>query len=173
MADTDERGAQGVSGRDGLIASTFAIAQTLLPQLTANRGTLVALGGIAAVRGRSRNVIYAAAKRGLESFCESLRQGHEPQAPSVQCWRLGFVATNLTYGVTCSERPPRRIARRSDGPGSVPYWMETRSRFTWGAWMPVSASYNARPIRSHASTACCCSAGSNASSCRPSKAASP
>ena len=121
----------------------IAIAQTLLPQLTANRGTLVALGSIAAVRGRSRNVAYAAAKRGLESFCESLRHGHDPRVPSVQCWRLGFVATNLTYGVKLPlpAADPARLARiivdhlgRGSFRRSLPWW-----------WGPVGLAVRVMP----------------------------
>lgn len=110
-------GTLGAAAAGDLLAvnlhAPIAITQALLPPLSANRGTLVALGSVAAVRGRRRNVVYAAAKRGLESFCESLRHGHPPRAPSVQCWRLGFVATNLTFGakLPLPAADPVRLAR--------------------------------------------------------------
>jgi len=77
-----------------------AIVHALLPTLRETRGTIVLFGSIAAVRGRGRNVVYASAKRALESLYESLRQSHAPSALRVQLYRLGFLATNLTYGMT-------------------------------------------------------------------------
>jgi len=77
----------------------LAIVQALLPRLLASRGVIVLFGSIAAVRGRGRNVVYAAAKRALESLHESLRQRYPPQQLRVQLYRLGFLATNLTHGV--------------------------------------------------------------------------
>ena len=77
----------------------LAIVHALLPALRETRGTIVLCGSIAAVRGRGRNVVYASAKRALESFYESLRQAHAPSALHVQLYRLGFLATNLTYGM--------------------------------------------------------------------------
>jgi NAD(P)-dependent dehydrogenase (short-subunit alcohol dehydrogenase family) len=74
---------------------------------------VVLFGSIAAVRGRGRNVAYAAAKRGLESLQESLRQRYAPQQLRVQLYRLGFLATNLTHGMSLptSATEPARIAR--------------------------------------------------------------
>lgn len=75
----------------------LAIAHALLPQLREAHGVVVLFSSIAAVRGRGRNVVYAAAKRGIESFYESLRQRH--MELRVQLYRLGFLATNLTHGL--------------------------------------------------------------------------
>ena len=77
----------------------LAIAHALLPSLLETRGTIVLFGSVAAVRGRGRNVVYAAAKRALESLGESLRQRHAPRELCVQTYRLGFLATNLTHGL--------------------------------------------------------------------------
>jgi len=76
-----------------------AIVHALLPKLRATRGTIVLCGSIAAARGRGRNVVYASAKRALESLHESLRQAHAPNELRAQLYRLGFLATNLTYGI--------------------------------------------------------------------------
>lgn len=76
-----------------------AIVHALLPALREARGTIVLFGSIAAARGRGRNVVYASAKRALESLYESLRQAHPPRALHVQLYRLGFLATNLTWGM--------------------------------------------------------------------------
>ncbi|MFI4970237.1 MAG: SDR family NAD(P)-dependent oxidoreductase, partial [Lysobacterales bacterium] len=56
----------------------LAIVHALLPRLLEARGVVVLFGSIAAVRGRGRNVVYAAAKRGLVSLYESLRQRYRP-----------------------------------------------------------------------------------------------
>ena len=55
-------------------------------------------GSIAGTRGRSRNIVYAAAKRGLETFFQSLRHRHLPSSLRVQFYRLGFLRSNLTWG---------------------------------------------------------------------------
>lgn len=95
------------------LQAPWAIVQALLPVMSAGGGTVVLFGSIAAVRGRGRNVVYAAAKRGLESLYESLRHG-APAGLHVQLWRLGFLATNLTFGraLPLAPLPPRRAAAR-------------------------------------------------------------
>ncbi len=92
----------------------LAIVHALLPDLRKTCGTVVLMGSIAAVRGRGRNVVYASAKRALESVYESLRQAHAPRALHVQLYRLGFIATNLTYGqsLPTTAAAPERIARQ-------------------------------------------------------------
>lgn len=76
----------------------LAIAHRLLPALLENRGAVVGFGSIAAARGRRQNAVYASAKRGLESFFESLRQAYAPQQLRVQFHRPGFMHSNLTWG---------------------------------------------------------------------------
>ncbi len=77
----------------------LAIAHGLLPALLENKGTIVLFGSVAAQRGRGKNVAYAAAKRGLTSFAESLRQRYTTRELHVQLWQLGFLRTNLTHGM--------------------------------------------------------------------------
>lgn len=77
----------------------LAIVHALLPRLLDARGVIVLFGSIATARGRGRNVVYAAAKRALDSLYESLRQRHAPRELRVQLYRLGFLATNLTWGM--------------------------------------------------------------------------
>ncbi len=91
----------------------LAIVHALLPRLLETRGAIVLFGSIAAVRGRGRNVVYAGAKRALESLYESLRQAHAPGALRVQLYRLGFLATNLTHGMPLPLAPadPAVVAR--------------------------------------------------------------
>jgi short-subunit dehydrogenase len=91
----------------------LAIVHALLPRLLMSHGVIVLFGSIAAVRGRGRNVAYAAAKRGLESMQESLRHHYTPQQLRVQLYRLGFLATNLTHGMSLPTpaTDPAHIAR--------------------------------------------------------------
>lgn len=77
----------------------IAIVHALLPLLLESRATIVGFGSIAAARGRGRNVVYAAAKRGLDTFFESLRQRYLPRELRVQFYRLGFLRSNLTFGM--------------------------------------------------------------------------
>lgn len=76
----------------------LAIAQSLLPRLLENQGVIIGFGSIAAARGRRQNAVYASAKRGLESFFQSLRQAYPPRQLRVQFHRPGFMHSNLTWG---------------------------------------------------------------------------
>ncbi|MCX6124614.1 MAG: SDR family NAD(P)-dependent oxidoreductase [Proteobacteria bacterium] len=53
---------------------------------------------IAAPVPRSRNLIYAAAKNGLESLLLSLQHAASGTKVSVQIFRLGYVDSSLSYG---------------------------------------------------------------------------
>ena len=77
----------------------LAIVHALLPALLETHGTIVMFGSIAATRGRGRNVVYAGAKRALVSLYESVRQRYRTRELCVQLYVLGFMATNLTYGM--------------------------------------------------------------------------
>lgn len=92
----------------------LAIVHALLSRLLAARGVVVLFGSVAAVRGRGRNVVYAATKRALVSFHESLRQRYRPAELRVQLYEPGFIATNLTWGMRLPVGPadPDRLARR-------------------------------------------------------------
>lgn len=91
----------------------LAIVHALLPRLVETRGVVVLFGSVAAVRGRGRNVVYAGAKRALVSLYESLRQRYRPRELRVQLYELGFMATNLTYGMRLPlpAAEPRDVAR--------------------------------------------------------------
>jgi short-subunit dehydrogenase len=91
----------------------LAIVHALLPRLVEAHGAIVLFGSVAATRGRGRNVVYASAKRALVSLYESLRQHYRPRELRVQMYELGFMATNLTYGMKLPlpVADPRAIAR--------------------------------------------------------------
>ena len=68
--------------------------------------TITGFGSISAIRGRSRNSTYAAAKRGLESYFESLRHAEAESEITIQFYLLGYLKTNLTFGEqTVGPRP--------------------------------------------------------------------
>lgn len=103
MSRSDDDGSLSAAAIGQLLAinlhAPLAIAHALLPTLLESRGSIVGFGSIAGARGRSRNIVYAAAKRGLETFFESLRHRHSPAVLRVQFYRLGFLRSNLTFGM--------------------------------------------------------------------------
>jgi short-subunit dehydrogenase len=114
MSRSDDDGSLAASAIGPLLAinlhAPVSIVHSLLPLLLASRGVVVGFGSIAAARGRSRNRVYAAAKRGLESYFESLRHSHRADALRVQFYRLGFLRSNLTFGL----RLPLPVAEPAD-----------------------------------------------------------
>lgn len=84
-----------------------------LPDLLASgHGSIVGFGSVAAIRGRRANIVYAAAKRGLESYFESLRHLTTRTGVRVQFYRLGYVATQQSFGHRLLFPPaaPRSVA---------------------------------------------------------------
>ncbi len=97
-----------------LLAVTSVVARLVPRMLARRRGALVGFGSVAAERGRGRNVVYAAAKRGLESAFESYRHRFEPEGLSVVLYTLGYVDTNLAFGrpLPFPKAHPRRLAEQ-------------------------------------------------------------
>ena len=92
-----------------------SVVGRFLPRLMAQgHGTIVGFGSVAALRGRSRNVLYSAAKRSLESYFESLRHVGEPRGLTVAFYVLGYLDTQLSYGrrLLLPRADPKRVARR-------------------------------------------------------------
>ncbi|MBF0143153.1 MAG: SDR family NAD(P)-dependent oxidoreductase [Magnetococcales bacterium] len=63
-------------------------------------GNIVGAGSVAAARGRSNNAVYAASKRGLEFYFETLRHflALSKSPCRVQWYRLGYMQTRMTFG---------------------------------------------------------------------------
>lgn len=81
------------------LTSVMTATSVFLPQLlAADAGNIVGIGSVAALRGRGRNVAYAAAKRGLESYFESLRHRTAATGVRVQFYRLGYLDTQMSFG---------------------------------------------------------------------------
>lgn len=74
---------------------------------------IVGIGSIAAARGRSKNSIYGASKRGLEFYFEALRHTLADNPCRVQFYRAGYMATNMLGDkkTLLPVAPPERIAR--------------------------------------------------------------
>jgi short-subunit dehydrogenase len=96
---------------------------------------IVGFGSVAAIRGRRRNIVYAAAKRSLESYFESLRAMAEGSNICIQLYRLGYMKTQQTFGkklllpVVSPERVAEMVFRRLGKGG------DNRSYPEWWAWI--------------------------------------
>jgi len=62
-----------------------------------NKGTIVGFGSISGMLGREKNVVYASAKRALESFFESLAISTFSTKINTQFYIVGYLDTNLSY----------------------------------------------------------------------------
>lgn len=104
---------------------------------------LVGFGSVAAVRGRSSNAAYAASKRALESYFESLRHALCATNIRVQFYVLGYLDTNLAFGVETSlpRAAPERLAQRVLR--NLP--LDFGSAFYPWFWRPVSLVLRALP----------------------------
>jgi short-subunit dehydrogenase len=82
------------------LAAVIGITAHFLPKFLAQmpQARIVGFGSIAAIRGRKANVVYSAAKRGLESYFESLRHLAVGSGVLVQFFRLGYVETQQSFG---------------------------------------------------------------------------
>jgi short-subunit dehydrogenase len=64
----------------------------------AEHGNLVGAGSCASARGRRLNSIYGAAKSGLDSYFSAMRHYLVGTPCKVQFYRLGYLATHMTFG---------------------------------------------------------------------------
>jgi short-subunit dehydrogenase len=75
------------------------IALAFLPYLTKSKNAaLVGIGTVAQSRPRAQNTVYAASKHGLEFFFGGLLQKLTWSSCRVQFYRVGFMATQMTFG---------------------------------------------------------------------------
>lgn len=112
-----------------LLATIVASSACLPGMLESGRGDIVGFGSIAAYRGRSRNAVYAAAKRGLESYFESLRHKAVGTGVRAHLFRLGYVDSQQSYGMSLPIKPVapevlaakvRKMIRKGEGVRTVP-----------------------------------------------------
>jgi len=81
------------------------------------RSVILGFGSVAAARGGGANVVYAAAKRALESFFESLRHRCAGSGVIVQFYVVGYLDTNLAFGrrTPFPRAKPERLSARVVG----------------------------------------------------------
>jgi short-subunit dehydrogenase len=95
--------------------SVTALVGRVLPELQRRpRASVVGFGSVAAVRGRGSNVFYAASKRALETYFESLRHACAGTPVRVSFYVLGYLETNLAFGrrTLLPRADPARLATR-------------------------------------------------------------
>jgi short-subunit dehydrogenase len=88
------------------------LLNALLPRLRG--GEVIGFGSVAALRGRTRNAAYAASKRALMTYFESLRHWAGAAGIAVRFYIPGYLDTNLAFGQKLMFRAAdtRRLARR-------------------------------------------------------------
>lgn len=92
---------------------TLAVINAFLPDLmAAPNANLVGAGSIAGWRGRRRNIVYGACKRGLEFYFHSLRHLLVGTGCKIQFYRLGYIRTRMTLSV--GFKPPLPMAEPED-----------------------------------------------------------
>tara|TARA_B100001121_G_scaffold296645_1_gene302230 strand:+ start:313 stop:1053 length:741 start_codon:yes stop_codon:yes gene_type:complete len=82
-------------------ANYLSIAYTipkLLKYLKEKNSSIVGFGSVSGLLGRNLNSNYAAAKRGLESYFESLAFEKKIEKINIQFYILGYLDTNLAFG---------------------------------------------------------------------------
>ncbi len=74
---------------------------------------VVGFGSIAAIRGRRKNIVYAAAKRALGSYFESLMHAAVGTSVHVCFFQLGYLDTPQTFGkrLLLPKASPTAVAR--------------------------------------------------------------
>lgn len=98
--DDDDCGVLGSTAAERLLKINFVAPALLISGILAAdglfpRGSIVVLSSVATVRGRGRNVLYGAAKRGLEQYIDALRAGHFGDRYQLLVFRLGYVDTTM------------------------------------------------------------------------------
>ena len=145
----DDRGLLSVEQASAILNTNLAVVIGLttrfLPQLIKlPQARIVGFSSIAAIRGRKANVVYSAAKRGLESYFESLRHLTAATGVRVQLYRLGYVATQQSFGqrllfpVVTPQQVAQEVLRNLDkdiGKVFFPrYWALIALAVSWVPW---------------------------------------
>jgi short-subunit dehydrogenase len=103
-----------------LVDANFTGAVTVLNELARaferrGHGIIAVLSSVAGDRGRQSNYVYGAAKAGLSTYCEGLRNRLFHRGVHVLTVKPGFVATAMTRDILDPDSPlvarPERVAR--------------------------------------------------------------
>lgn len=81
------------------LVAPIELANAFLADLEDNpKGNIAFMGSVASIRPRRRNAVYGAAKTGLEFYAGALRHHLAAKPCRVQHYRLGYLATQMTFG---------------------------------------------------------------------------
>jgi short-subunit dehydrogenase len=145
----DDRGLLDASESMNLLNTNLSIvigltAHFLPRMLELPRARIVGFGSVAAVRGRKSNIVYSVAKRGLESYFESLRHLTAGSGVLVQLFRLGYVESQQSFGqrllfpVVTSKQVADYVLANSDndvGSSFFPrFWSLIALALSWVPW---------------------------------------
>ena len=84
-----------------IFANFLSVSYTinkLSKHLESNNSSIIGFGSVSGLVGRNLNPNYAAAKRGLESYFESLAFEKKFKNTNIQFYILGYLDTNLAFG---------------------------------------------------------------------------
>jgi short-subunit dehydrogenase len=112
VADADVPGVKVATMRRLMRINLLSVMETVTlfwPQFERRgQGVIVGFSSIAASRGRRNNTVYSAAKRGLVSYFESLRQAAVDTGIRTQLYMPGYLDTGLAFGAKTFLLPPSR-----------------------------------------------------------------
>lgn len=116
------------------------LLNALLPRL--HGGEIVGFGSVAALRGRTRNAAYAASKRALMTYFESLRHWAGTTGIAVRFYIPGYLDTNLAFGQTLPfhSADTRTFARRVRADSG-----RTRTRYYPAYWQFIASLIRSLP----------------------------
>jgi len=100
LGDDDDCGVLAPAAAERLMKINFVAPALLMNAVMAAgalspNGSIVVLSSVAAARGRGRNVLYGASKRGLEQYLDALRISAAGRDYQFLVFRLGYVDTAM------------------------------------------------------------------------------
>ncbi len=127
--DSDPRQAALLIGTNftGHVSTLLATAARMRAQ---GRGTIVVLSSVAAVRPRKANMVYGAAKAGLDAFARGLADSLHGTGVQVLLVRPGFVTGRMTTGMDPAPLSTTPAAVGQAVAGAL------RSRASGSLWVP-------------------------------------
>ena len=124
------------------LAAPMLIAQAFLPHLLARpEAHLVGIGSVATIRGRARNMVYGAAKRGMEFFFEALLALPGNETCKIQFYRAGFMATTMFSG-----KPSLLVARPEAVADHIVRHLNSPQGLFWVPWFWAGIAFLLRLI---------------------------
>ena len=72
-----------------------SLINSAIHHLNKHKSYLIGIGSVAAIRGRSYNIVYGSSKRGLEFYFEAIKHLLSSSNCIVKFYRVGFMATTM------------------------------------------------------------------------------